>query len=473
MPLPRTTPEAQGIPSAAVTAFVDALDALDAIHSVMILRHGNIVAEGWWEPYQRDDRHMLFSLSKSFTSTAAGFAIAEGLLSADDLVLDFFPDDAPADPSDYLRAMRVRHLLSMSTGHTTDTLGPCINSEDGDWVKTFLACPVEKEPGTHFLYNSGATYMVSAIVQKLTGQQVVEYLGPRLFEPLGITEPVWETCPKGINTGGWGLSLRTEDIARFGQLYLQDGVWEGQQLLPGGWVAEATRKHVDNSADRQGDWAQGYGYQFWRCRHDCYRGDGAFGQFCVVMPEQDAVLAITSGVGDLQGVLDLAWSHLLPAMGDHALPASSDADELAKRLITLRLDPPQGEPQDDLLGGLYALDENPLGWQAIGFDFVGHEVALTEGDSTRRIAVGLNGQWLRSGDSTTAPTFGGKLRSTVAATAAWDDGVFVLRLFAINTPFGSVMRCRFEGEQVMIEQRQNVAFGGTQTVTLTGQLASS
>lgn len=337
MPFVRATPEAQGIPSSAVSAFVDGLDALDAIHSLMLVRHGAVVAEGWWDPYQRDDPHMLFSLSKSFTSTAAGLAIGAGLLTLDDLVLDYFADAAPPEPSEYLRAMRVRHLLSMSTGHTTDTLGPCINSEDGDWVKAFLACPVEREPGTHFLYNSGATYMVSAIVQQVTGEKVVDYLGPRLFQPLGILDPVWETCPRGINTGGWGLSLRTEEIARFGQLYLQDGVWDDRRLLPEGWVAEATRAHIDNSADRKDDWAQGYGFQFWRCYHNCYRGDGAFGQFCIVMPDQDAVLAITSGIGDMQAVLNLAWQHLLPAMGDAKLPPSDDADALATRLVTLQL----------------------------------------------------------------------------------------------------------------------------------------
>jgi len=454
-----------------VSTFVDALDTLDAIHSVMLLRHGAVVAEGWWDPYRRDDPHMLFSLSKSFTSTAAGFAVDEGLLTLDDLVLDFFPNDAPAEIHNHLRAMRVRHLLSMSTGHTADTLGPCINSVDGDWIKAFLACPVEREPGTHFLYNSGATFMVSAIVQQLTGQRVVDYLGPRLFEPLGIAAPVWETCPRGINTGGWGLSLRTEDIARFGQLYLQDGVWEGRRILPAGWVAEATRRHVDNSAERSGDWAQGYGFQFWRCFHDCYRGDGAFGQFCVVMPKHDAVLAITSGVGDMQAVLNLVWEHLLPAMGDAPLPHDPAAEALAERLAGLRLNAPAGDATATATGGRYDLEDNELGWSAIGFDFAAGELTLLEGEQERRIMIGADGQWLRSGDSATAPTFGGRLRSTVAASGAWVDGDYLLKLYAVNTPFARTVRCRFEGHQLTLEQRQNVAFGGTQTVTITGRAA--
>ncbi|MBW7461807.1 serine hydrolase, partial [Paenibacillus sepulcri] len=152
-----------------------------------------------------------------------------------------------------------------------------------------LAAPVEHEPGTHFVYNSGATYMLSAILQKVTGQTLLEYLQPRLIEPLGIKGAAWDVCPRGINVGGWGLNVTTEDIARFGQLYLQKGMWNGQRLLTEEWIAEATSSQISNGDGGVNDWAQGYGYQFWRCRHGVYRGDGAFGQFCIVMPEQDAV----------------------------------------------------------------------------------------------------------------------------------------------------------------------------------------
>ncbi len=204
--------------------------------------------------------------------------------------------------------MRVRHLLSMSTGHAEDTTRYLREEKDGNWVKAFLAQPVEYEPGTHFLYNSGATYMLSAIVQKLSGLKVVDYLRPRLFEPLGIENPRWETWPQGINTGGWGLNINTEDIARFGQLYLQSGMWHGQRLVPAAWIEEATARQVSNGSNPDSDWEQGYGYQFWRCRHNAYRGDGAFGQYCLVMPDQDAVLAITSGVSDMQAVLNVIWA---------------------------------------------------------------------------------------------------------------------------------------------------------------------
>ena len=291
-PLPRSTPEAQSIDSTALLNFVNAVDAdIHDMHSFMLMRHGQVVAEGWWEPYGPTLPHMLFSLSKSFTSTAIGMAVAEGLLSVDDTVISLLQDDVPGGGSHEisvnLASMRVRHLLSMSTGHAQDTMGATRN--DKNWARAILALPVEHEPGTHFVYNTGATYLLSAILQKLTGQRLLDYLTPRLFEPLEIEGATWQQCPRGIDTGGFGLKIKTEDIANFGQLYLQKGEWNGQQLVPVSWVDEATSKHISNSAQTNGtDWTQGYGYQFWRCQHGAYRGDGAFGQYCVVMPEQDA-----------------------------------------------------------------------------------------------------------------------------------------------------------------------------------------
>src|ERR1700736_5331830 len=177
----------------------------------------------------------MHSLSKSFTSTSVGLAIADGKLSLDDPVLKFFPQDAPAEPSNNLKTMRVSDLLRMSTGQQTEPA----RTADQAWTKTFLAHPVPFKPGTHFLYNTSATYMLSAIVQKATGMTVLDYLKPRLFEPLGVDHPTWETSPQRISAGGFGLSIRTEDIARFGQLYLQKGQWHGKQLVPEAWVEAA------------------------------------------------------------------------------------------------------------------------------------------------------------------------------------------------------------------------------------------
>lgn len=340
-PLPRSTPEAEGVSAEAVRQYIEAADKeVDTMHSFMLVRHGKVIAEGWWKPEAADQPHVLHSLSKSFTSTAVGLAVAEGKMSIDDPVLKYFPDEAPEHPSDKLKMMRVRDLLTMNTGHQSE---PKFTPEQ-PWAQTFLAQPVEHKPGTHFLYNSPGTYMCSAIVQKVTGQTVLDYLKPRLFDPLGIQSPEWMTSPQGISTGGWGLLLRTEDIAKFGQLYLQRGKWEGQQLIPEAWVAQATARQVSNGSDPSKDWDQGYGFQFWRCRHGAYRGDGAHGQFCLVLPEQDAVIAITANAGNLQGELNVVWDHLLPAFHPEALSPNPEQDaKLRDTLANLAVRPDHKE----------------------------------------------------------------------------------------------------------------------------------
>ena len=288
---PTSTPEKEGISSEAIQQFVQNLEEkIDAVHSFILLRNGKLIAQGWWNPYNTETPHVMHSLSKSFTSTAVGFAVQEGLLSLNDPIIQFFPNKTPTAPSWQLKNMRIRDLLTMNTGHIEE---PTVWFSDGDWAKFFLAQEVPLSPGTHFKYNSPATYMLSAIIQKVSGQKLVDYLTPRLFDPLAIEKPEWDECPNGINTGGWGLNIKTEDIAKLGQLYLQKGVWNGERLLKTDWVGMATSKQTSNGSDPNNDWNQGYGFQFWRCRYDNYRGDGAFGQYCIVIPEHNAVLALS------------------------------------------------------------------------------------------------------------------------------------------------------------------------------------
>ena len=315
--LPRSTPEAQGVSSTAVLDFIETANReVKSMHSFMLVRHGHVIAEAWWKPESSEKPHVLWSLSKSFTSTAVGFAVSEGRLSIDDPVLKFFPEDSPAEISANLKAMRVRDLLTMSTGHQDE-----VNlRNESNWIKAFLAHPVPHKPGSHFKYNTPATFMQSAIIQKVTGQTVLEYLQPRLFEPLGIEHPKWDMNPQGISLGGYGLYLKTADIAKFGQLYLQKGQWQGKQLIPSEWIELATSKQVSNGSDPTLDWDQGYGFQFWRCRYDAYRGDGKDGQFCIVLPKLDAVIAITANTSNMQAELNVVWNKLLPAMHDEPLP---------------------------------------------------------------------------------------------------------------------------------------------------------
>ena len=474
--LKRSSPEAQGIASSAILAFVEAADRdIDSLHSLMLLRHGKVVAEGWWAPYAPELPHMLFSLSKSFTSSAIGLAVAEGLLTVDDRVLSFFPDEAPAEVSENLAAMRVRDLLTMTTGHGEDTVDHLRDSADDNWARAFLARPVQYAPGTHFLYNSGASYMLSAIIQKLTGQTLLEYLTPRLLEPLGIRDATWETCPRGINTGGWGLNIKTEDIARFGQMYLQKGTWHVKRILSEAWIEEATAYHSDNrgnDTNQNVDWQQGYGYHFWRCRHNAYRGDGAFGQYCLVMPDQDAVLAITSGVENMQSVLDLVWEHLLPAMQDAALPEDAAAEQqLRDKLASLALAPQAGQASSPaeakVSGRRFVFDANEQGIESISFDFDEQGCVYTVRDAAgeHHIQCG-RGAWVKGSTrlETGAPM-------PVAASFAWlADDTLALKLCYYETPFCPTVTCRFTDEDVTYEFRSNVAFGVKERPQLAGRL---
>lgn len=395
-PLPRCTPEAQGVSSQAVLTWLDAMQADQLeLHSFMLLRAGQVLAEGWWAPYSPARPHLLNSLSKSFTSVAIGFLVAEGRVHPDDRLVDLLPDALPEQVSDLLAAMRVQDLLTMRTGHAEDTTGAVVTAPDGDWVRAFLAQPVAFAPGTHFVYNTAATFMLSALVQRLTGVTLLDFLRPRLLTPLGIEQAHWQIGPQGIQVGGWGLHLTSEGIARFGQCLLQEGRWEGAQVIPAAWVREATRAHVPAGEDAAtNDWANGYGYQFWMCRHGAYRADGAFGQFCVVMPQQQAVLVVTANVPEMQKVLDHVWAHLLPALGEEALPENPEAQgALRERCAGLTLSLPEltgawdTTPRDEI----YTFGPNSLQLQQMRLVTTpsGCELHLKAGQGEQVIRCGL------------------------------------------------------------------------------------
>ncbi len=483
--LKRSTPEEQGIASKAMLNFLEALEKETQLktghelHSIMILRHGYVVCEGWWAPYRKSVPHKLFSLSKSFTSTAVGLAVQEGIIGLEDSVMSFFPEAAPEIIGENLAAMNIRHLLTMSAGHSKDTLEALYESGDGNWVRAFLALPVENKPGTHFLYNSGATYMLSAIIQKTTGKTLLEYLQPRFFEPLSIEGATWESCPRGINTGGFGLNLRTEDIARLGQLYLQKGLWDGKRILPEAWVEEATKLQIANGANPENEWEQGYGYQFWRCRHGMYRGDGAFGQFCVVMPEKEVVIATTGATNDMQSILNLIWKHLLPAMEDgHILADRAALRELENRTAGLALPGPSGvkySPEAGKISGrTYILDPNMDKTGSLLFNFENDfcEIAITGEDGRYTYKCGY-GKWIENrgilpqslnrhngylgwkGDWDALD----RTNFLLYSSCSWKDSntLIIIQRF-IQTPFYYVTACTFDEEDVYMETAANVSF---------------
>ena len=316
--LPRAKADADV--TAAVDAFVDATVTVPqqpefiTLHSVMLLKHGKVIAERWLNGAGPEIPHIMYSISKTFTAAAAGFAVDEGLLDVDDRVVDFFPDRLPEDVSENLASMRVRDLMTMTCGQAREAAN--VYNREIDLEQAFLSAPVEYAPGTHFVYNTLGTYMVSAILQKVTGQKVVDYLDTRLFQPLGIEKPVWEESPQGINLGGTGLFIKTEDMAKMGQLLLDGGKWHGKQILSRDWVAQMTSKQVDNArpADKRPDWTQGYGYFMWLCTHGGVRADGSDGQYIIVLPEKDAVIVLTTSSNMYQPYLDLVWEYLYPIL---------------------------------------------------------------------------------------------------------------------------------------------------------------
>ena len=464
----RSIPESEGISSESILSFIDTVEKNKlGLHSLMVARHGKIVAEGWWDPYKPDLKHMLFSLSKSFTSTAIGFVVAEGKLSVEDKVVSFFSTMLPASVSANLAAMRVKDILTMTSGHDKDTMPP-MRLGNQSWIKTFLSLPVEHQPGSFFLYNSGATYMLSAIVQKLTGKTVLDYLKPRFFDPLEIRNADWETSPEGINAGAYGLRVKTEDIAKLGQFYLQKGMWNGKQLLPVKWVEEATSFQVPNASltakDEQSDWQQGYGYQFWRCRHNIFRGDGAVGQYSIVMPEQDTVVAITSETANMQAVMNAVWDHLLAGMKGGILPVNKSAySTLQKKLSTLTLLPSNASTHSPIVanitGKTFKLEENSMKATEVSFTFLKDSCLFNLKDANRDYSLlcGLNhlerSESVMPGDGSNLVQGNNKetKQVKVAAAAFWrDDATFEMTWMYYETPHSDTVTCTFNNTSVSI-----------------------
>ncbi|WP_144712079.1 serine hydrolase [Curtobacterium pusillum] len=426
---PRTAPSALGIDARGVTAFLDALEHTPDVepHSIVLLRHGQVAAQGWWDPYRPDRVHLLYSLSKSFTAAAVGIAVREDLIDLDATVLSYFPE-LDADVTDARsRRIRVRHVLAMASGHREETLDRARAADPDDLVRGFLLTPPDEEPGSVFAYNQPCTYTLGAIVRRVSGQSLVEYLRPRLLDPLGIGDLAWRRDETGAELGFSGCYATTDAVARLGQLYLQRGVWDGERILDEDWVAAATSTQVANPDEGNPDWSQGYGFQFWMARHG-FRGDGAYGQFCVVLPEQDVVLALTGQSLDMQAVLDAAWQHLLPAIDAADVDVAADA-VLEARLASLGLPPVRGGSLPDLaaLGPLRASGD--LG----GLDTVAFD---RDGDTWRLVAT-LDGQELTVplGEGTWAT------EGPLAASAAVDeDGSVVVHLRFVETPHAARLR---------------------------------
>lgn len=483
----KDSPEQAGVSSAGILGFLDTLSrSRNEMHSFMLVRHGVVVAEGWWHPFAPELKHMMYSCSKSFTAAAVGFAVEEGLLKLEDKVIRYFPEQLPATVSSNLEKLTVRDVLIMSDGMDPDP-SFVVAATDSNWIRGFLKVPVKYEPGTRFLYNSLGTYMLSALVQKVSGQKIVDYLKPRLFDPLGIRDIDWEEDLQGINTGGWGLRLHTDDMARFATWLLQKGKWEGRQLLPESWVAEASKAQIMQEPDASpekmasNDWVQGYGYQLWRCRNNAFRGDGAYGQYMIVMPDQDAVLVITSETPDMQDILSHVWAHILPALKPAPLPADSEhADALRLRLRELAIAPAPGKRdpfEKQLRNTTYTFSKNAGQLESVTFRFgkKGCTVLLKQQAQEWPLHFGA-GKWVSgtTGRKLNALTsralehtdflYPAKVRASFTWTA---DHTLELRLRYIESPHTEYYRFVFAGDELKLETKYSFDFGKT-AFTATG-----
>jgi CubicO group peptidase (beta-lactamase class C family) len=451
--LPRSTPADQQVDPAAILAFLDAMDSRPDIemHSLMVVRHGHVVAEGWWAPYSAERPHLLYSLSKSFTSTAAAFAQAEGLLDLDDAVVRHFPEFAAEITDPRSRSVKIRHVAAMASGHTREMLPEAVSRDRDEPVRGFLLIPPDREPGSVFAYSQPCTYTLASIIQRNAGMPLTRYLRPRLFDPLGIGHVGWHTFPPGREQGFSGLHARTEDIAKLGLLYLRRGQWEGEQLIGEKWVAEATSRQVGNPAEPDPDWRQGYGFQFWMSRHG-YRGDGAFGQFCVVLPERDTVIATTAYTLDMQAVLDAMWTRLLPGLGTVLAGAESAGERLSERLARLRLPacPGGAAPADwdPWHGAPFPVPAGPAGTQVQPFltsvevapQDSGWQISLAEADNALTVPVGA-GAWAVSEH---ADRHGETI--PVAASGGWlDDRTLRAEIIFLETPHRMDITCSLPG----------------------------
>ncbi|WBQ03244.1 serine hydrolase domain-containing protein [Kribbella sp. CA-293567] len=429
MLLPRSTPSAAGVSSRGVIALLDRL-AADSVecHSLMVVRRGQVVAEGWWTPYSAERPHLLYSLTKSFTSIAVGLVIADGLLSLDDLVVELLPDHVPDDIAEQGRRLTVHHLLSMTAGHSTDSLEEAWQLEPDDLVKGFLRVPFTEPEGTRHTYDNATTFVLARIIERLTGQGLPEFLDQRLFRPMGIEGAEWDRVASGAAFGFHGLHLTTEAIAAFGELLLRGGVRDGRQLVPRDWVELATRQHIETLPPEDDlanpDFLCGYGYQFWGSRHG-YFGNGAFGQQCVVVPSHDLVIVVTANVVEGHPLPGAFWDCLLPGLEDGAGSAQDD-ELLAARLRRLSLTPVQGSaaPERSAQATVDASAENsalPEGTSvAVEPTNDGWQLQLGE---TLKIAVSHEG-WLESSP----------LGRPVVASGAWQGDLFVAELYVITTP---------------------------------------
>ena len=374
----RVTPESVGLRSADILQFLEDLAHSETeMHGLMIMRHGKVAAEGWWAPFAPHLRHGLQSHSKTYAATAVGLAYTEGYLKLNERVIDIFPDEAPENPSENLKLLTVRDVLCMGCGMDT------MPRDSEHWIRDFLATPVNHKPGTTYMYNSVGSTFLCAIVAKKTGIDAHEYLKTRLFDKIGIDESNlrWYRMADGTPMGGGGLFATTEDNLRLMKLYADGGVWEGERILAEDYVKLATSLQNESATEANNnplatDNHVGYGFQIWMCKPEgVYRADGAMGQFTIVCPKQDLIIAINEtavGAHWAQSTLDICWKYLAKVEDDHGpLGEGEDTEKLARTMRQLALDRPAYQPFSSMIekinGKRFEIESGKISFELFSF----------------------------------------------------------------------------------------------------------
>ena len=449
------SPESQGVPSGAVQEFIEKLSGLDSIHSVMMLRHDRLIAQTWWKPFAPEYKHELFSVSKSFVSAAVGIAQGEGFFTLKDKLVDFFPEKLNGKVSERMRKVTLRNLLTMASGHDNCPMGKLFQGQD--FVQGFLEDELAFEPGSTFIYNSAATYMLAAVIRKTTGMNVLDFLQERLFLPIGIRAEKWDCCPAGTNLGGWGFWLKSEDLLRFGRLMLNGGCWDGKQLIPADYVKEATSFQIDNSANEQPDWKLGYGYQFWRGSMNSFRADGACGQYILVLPDHDMTVVITSGVSYMQNIMTMFWETVGAALQDQPLADDPIAEESLKKILASRELPPAGSALRPVpVDRCFELAKNSLQLKKLEFAFSAEActVRFCHADGKPEDLVAGYGC-----HTLNRLTLNENEERILAASAAWQSSdQLEIQVYAVETPFRDRYYFRFSEGKLEVERIANLEF---------------
>lgn len=401
-PFERSTPEECGISSRDILELLKAYttgDMEEETHSFLLLRHGKLLASGVFSPFSLKEENTIFSCSKMFVGTAAGFAMAEGLFGLDDTVASLLPEYLPKSPDERALRIRVRHLLTMTVGQSAEVVHEGGNRPQGDdestWAEEFFLRKCEREPGEAFGYDSFATYMLSFLIKKLSGVDFLEYLRPRLFEPLGLPTPPCIRDKNGIPIGWTGLRITLGMLARIGQLYLEDGKYKGKQILPPGFVALATQKHIDTDNATGPDWSSGYCFQFWRGQHDSYRFCGALGQMCVILPQYDMVFGVFSGFQNpkIHKELEKFYDILLSKVQNAPLPPDEEGNRMLEeycRRMAIREEYATPSPLIPEFDGRTLPIVNATPFHSVRFSFAGEAVTLTlQGEEPITFAAGM------------------------------------------------------------------------------------